>query len=245
MSLPYLFGIHSVKARLIKQPHTAKTLYVLEGREDKALKSILTLAQEIRLPIRTVSRETLNHMAQQENHQGVLLEVDSTASPSPHLKDFLKGLKKPALLLVLDGIQDPHNLGACFRSADAAGVDAIIAPKDNATSITPIVSKVASGAAETIPFFQVTNLARTLELLKEEGIWIYGMTEEASSSLYQMNFTGPIALVLGAEGKGLRNLTKTKCDELISLPMAGTVSSLNVSVATGVALFEVVRQRQR
>ena len=144
---------------------------------------------------------------------------------------------------MLDGVQDPHNLGACFRSADAAGVHAIIAPKDKSVGITPVVSKVASGATETVPFVQVTNLARTLEQLKESGIWIYGAAGEAEQTLYQTDLTGPAAIVLGAEGEGLRRLTRERCDFLVKIPMQGAVSSLNVSVATGVFLFEAIRQR--
>jgi 23S rRNA (guanosine2251-2'-O)-methyltransferase len=149
------------------------------------------------------------------------------------------------LLLILDGIQDPHNLGACLRTADAAGVTAVIAPKDKATSLTPAVRKVACGAAETIPFIQVTNLARFLRHIQQAGVWCYGLAGEATKTLYEIDWSGHSALVLGAEGKGLRQLTRECCDELISIPMLGTVSSLNVSVATGISLFEVVRQRSK
>jgi 23S rRNA (guanosine2251-2'-O)-methyltransferase len=148
------------------------------------------------------------------------------------------------LLLVLDGVTDPHNLGACLRSADAAGVTAVIVPKDNAASITPVVRKVACGAAEVVPFIQVTNLARTLKQLQDARVWIVGTTGEADESLYQQDLKGPIAIVMGAEGAGMRRLTKEHCDFLVKLPMAGSVSSLNVSVATGICLFEAVRQRQ-
>jgi 23S rRNA (guanosine2251-2'-O)-methyltransferase len=149
----------------------------------------------------------------------------------------------PPFLLILDGVQDPHNLGACFRSADAAGVHAIIAPKDKAVGITPVVSKVACGAAETVPFIQVTNLARTMEMLKEQGVWLYGAAGEAEQTVYQTKLTGAIGIVMGAEGDGMRRLTRETCDVLLKIPMHGTVSSLNVSVATGIFLFEVVRQR--
>jgi 23S rRNA (guanosine2251-2'-O)-methyltransferase len=159
------------------------------------------------------------------------------------LKHLLVKLTVPPLLLILDGVQDPQNLGACFRSADAAGVHAIIAPKDKAVGLTPVVSKVACGAMETVPFVQVTNLARTLEMLKELGVWIYGAAGEAEKTIYQTDLKGPAAFVLGSEGDGMRRLTRETCDVLVKIPMFGTVESLNVSVAAGVVLFEAVRQR--
>lgn len=243
MSTSYLFGLHSAKARLEKQPETVQKVYLLQGRQDAAIQAVVQLANTVRVPVQWVSRQTLEKMSGDENHQGVLLEVSAPQLAYDDLDSLLDQLTEPAFLLVLDGVQDPHNLGACLRSADAAGVHAVVVPKDNAVSITPTVSKVACGAAETVPFFQVTNLARTLESLQQRGIWIYGLAGEAKKSLYQMTFDGPIALVMGAEGKGLRQLTKTKCDELLYLPMKGSVESLNVSVATGISLFEVLRQR--
>jgi 23S rRNA (guanosine2251-2'-O)-methyltransferase len=156
---------------------------------------------------------------------------------------MLDGLDHPPLLLILDGVTDPHNLGACLRTADAAGVDAVIAPKDNSAPLNATVRKVACGAAEVVPYIQVTNLARTMKDIQGRGIWITGTAGEAEQSVYQANLTGPVALVMGAEGKGMRRLTRENCDYLINLPMAGSVSSLNVSVATGVCLFEAVRQR--
>jgi 23S rRNA (guanosine2251-2'-O)-methyltransferase len=192
-----------------------------------------------------MQREELDHLTQHGNHQGVLAYTKQLKTfGEADLKHLLVNLTEPPFLLVLDGVQDPHNLGACFRSADAAGVHAIIAPKDKAVGITPVVSKVASGAAETVPFIQVTNLARTLEQLKELGVWIYGAAGEAEKTLYQTDLRGPIAIVLGAEGEGLRRLTRERCDLLVKIPMQGSVSSLNVSVATGVFLFEAVRQRK-
>ena len=161
------------------------------------------------------------------------------------LDDLLDGLEGAPLLLVLDGIQDPHNLGACLRSADAAGVQAVILPRDNSAPTTPVVSKVASGAAETVPLFRVTNLARALDQLREAGVWLVGAAGETDQTLFSVDLTGPLALVLGAEGEGLRRLTREKCDHLVRIPMAGTVESLNVSVAAGICLFEAVRQRQK
>ncbi len=177
-------------------------------------------------------------------HQGVVASV----RPLPEYNEsniisLLEKSKKPGLILILDGVTDPHNLGACLRSADAAGVDFVLIPKDKSASITPVVSKVACGAAESIPLVRVTNLARAMELLKEHGVWIYGAAGEAQSSIYQLDCSSTIALVMGAEGEGLRRLTRERCDGLFSLPMLGSVSSLNVSVATGISLFEVVRQR--
>ncbi len=187
----------------------------------------------------------MDRLTDEANHQGVVAFCAKTHVYSEaELKQLLQELDKPPFLLVLDGVQDPHNLGACFRSADAAGVHAIIAPKDKSVGITPVVSKVACGAAETVPFVQVTNLARTLEDLKEMGIWIYGAAGEAEKTVYQTDLAGAVAIVLGAEGDGLRRLTRDTCDGLVKIPMLGSVSSLNVSVATGILLFEVVRQRQ-
>jgi 23S rRNA (guanosine2251-2'-O)-methyltransferase len=188
--------------------------------------------------------EALDRDAGHANHQGVLAQCRAAAERTEgELPGLLASLSGPALLLVLDGIQDPHNLGACLRSADAAGAQAVILPKDNAAPITPVVRKVASGAAEVLPVFQVTNLARTLDELKDAGVWLIGAAGEAEQTLYDVDLRGPVALVLGAEGTGLRRLTREKCDHLARIPMAGTVESLNVSVATGIFLFEAVRQR--
>jgi len=184
-------------------------------------------------------------MAGGERHQGVVAECNVAASSqlALNIAELLSGIDGAPFLLVLDGVQDPHNLGACLRSADAAGVHAVIVPRDRAVGITPVVSKVACGAAEHVPLIQVTNLARALRQLQDEGVWLLGADERAETSLFDADLKGPLALVLGAEGQGLRRLTREQCDVLISVPMAGSVSSLNVSVATGVCLFEAVRQR--
>jgi len=189
------------------------------------------------------SRQRLDGMAPEGRHQGVVAKV-AAALALPHTLDgVLEGLSEPALLLVLDGVQDPHNLGACLRVADAMGAHAVIAPKDRAAGLNPTVRKVASGAAETIPFITVTNLARTLRELQDLGIWVVGTAGESENDLFGMKLDGPLALVLGAEGEGLRRLTRENCDQLARIPMFGTVESLNVSVAAGMCLFEARRQR--
>jgi 23S rRNA (guanosine2251-2'-O)-methyltransferase len=202
------------------------------------------LAKNKKIRIELLSRQALDKLTQNANHQGAVAFFEKSKQyTEKDLDSILDHLSEPAFLLILDGIQDPHNLGACLRSADAAGVHAVLAPKDKSVGLTPAVCKVASGAAESIPFIQVTNLARTLRELKEKNVWIYGAAAEASQTLYQADLKGSIAIVLGAEGSGLRRLTREHCDVLLNVPMAGSVSSLNVSVATGIFLFEAVRQR--
>lgn len=239
----FLFGIHAVQALLSAHPERALTLYVQKERHDQKIQVITDLAKANRIKIELLTRAELDDLAADAVHQGV---VAACQKPSAHtendLEIIISAAAKP-LLLVLDGIQDPHNLGACLRSADAAGVHAVIVPKDKSVAITPTVSKVASGAAETVPFIQVTNLARTLRFLKDQGIWVFGAAGEATETLYQADLTVPAALVLGAEGQGLRRLTREHCDVLLNIPMQGSVSSLNVSVATGIFLFEALRQR--
>ena len=214
------------------------------------MNKLLDLVREKGVKFRLAPREEFDRTLQKQElrearHQGVLMLT--TAAPvlkENDLEAMLDGLQVTPLLLILDGVTDPHNLGACIRSADGAGVHAVVVPKDKSAGLTPTVSKVACGAAEVVPFIQVTNLARTLKELQQGGVWVVGTAGEAEQTLYQARLTGPMALVMGAEGKGMRRLTREHCDELIKLPMAGSVSSLNVSVATGICLFEVVRQRQ-
>lgn len=240
----YIFGLHAVTALIEKHPERIIRLLVVKQRGDKKMEALLKLAQHHGVEVRDASRAELDGVTHEGNHQGVAALCEKTKSYSEQdLAALLEGLNTPAFLLILDGVQDPHNLGACFRSAAAAGVHAIIAPKDKAASITPVVSKVASGAAEIIPFIQVTNLARTLDQLKELGVWLYGAAGEASATLYQTDLIGNIAIVMGSEGEGLRRLTREKCDGLLKIPMTDVVESLNVSVATGIILFEAVRQR--
>lgn len=240
----YIFGLHAVESLLSHQPRRIIRLYVLEQRNDKKLEALVTQAKKFGINIDYASRTELDRLSQEANHQGIVAFCHKPKVYAENdLTQLLENLSMPPFLLILDGVQDPHNLGACFRSADAAGVHAIIAPKDKAVGITSVVSKVASGAAETVPFIQVTNLVRTMETLKEKGIWLYGADGEAQQTLYQTKLNGPIGIVMGAEGDGMRRLTREHCDFLLKIPMCGSVESLNVSVATGVFLFEVVRQR--
>jgi len=239
-----ILGLHAVLALLTHHPKKIRRLAIAKERHDQKIKSLLMLANELSLPIQMLSRAELDTLSQGENHQGVLAfcEASQTYSESD-LETLLANLTQPPLLLILDGIQDPHNLGACLRSADAAGVHAVIAPRDKSVGLTTTVCKVASGAAETVPFIQVTNLVRTLEKLKKHNIWIFGGALPGDKNLYEADLTIPLAIVMGAEGKGLRRLTKEHCDLLLTIPMKGTVASLNVSVATGIFLFEAIRQR--
>lgn len=239
-----VFGIHAVQSLLIKQPERVLRLFIARDRQEQKIEALLQLAKQHHIPIESIERKALDRIAV-GNHQGVLAYAQKAASYiMDDLPTILSSLTAPPFLLVLDGVQDPHNLGACLRSADAAGVHAVIAPKDKSVGLTPTVCKVASGAAETIPFVQVTNLARTLELLKENNIWVYGAAAEGTQNLYTADFKTAVALVLGGEGTGLRRLTREHCDALLNIPLQGSVSSLNVSVAAGVFLFEVVRQRR-
>jgi len=243
MSDEIVFGIHAVTNLLKRSPERVREVYLQQGRDDEKLQTLFSLAKKNSIHVQVVKKHFLEEKAQ-GNHQGVAARAKPVqAKGENELLAQLDALEGPPLLLVLDTITDPHNLGACLRTADAAGVHAVIAPKDKAVGITATVSKVACGAAESVPFYQVTNLARTLKELQDRGIWLFGTAGEASGSVYKTDLKGPIAIVMGAEGKGLRRLTREACDHLIHIPMAGDVSSLNVSVATGVCLFEAVRQR--
>jgi len=239
----YIFGWHTVLAALRANAANIKCLFVQEGRKDKRLQEIVALKDNYGIKTQVVSRVKLDELAADANHQGIVAEIKNASAATGDLSGILAHATHSLLFLILDGIQDPHNLGACLRTANAAKADAVIVPRDNAVGLTPVVSKVASGAVENINFIQVTNLARTIEFLKEHNVWIYGATEEASQSLYEADFKGSCAIVLGAEGRGLRRLTKESCDFLVKIPMLGDVASLNVSVACGVCLFEVIRQR--
>jgi len=240
-----IFGLHAVRTLLRQRPERAVLLILQKGREDARINELVQLAQA--RSIKTEWRDTreLDRLAGNERHQGACLQVRSAgALGEGALDDLLDAVTAAPLLLVLDGVQDPHNLGACLRTADAAGVTAVIVPKDRAAGLSATVRKVASGAAESVPLIQVTNLARTLRWLKEREIWIVGTDDQAPHSLYESKLTGPLAIVLGAEGTGLRRLTRENCDVLVSIPMRGVVESLNVSVAAGVLLYEALRQRQ-
>lgn len=238
-----VFGIHAVTTLLTRDPGRVRKLFMLKGRDDARMQEILLLAQQQGISVEPINKQRLDERVDGV-HQGVAAEV----KPAPQLgekelDELIKDQGSAPLYLILDGVTDPHNLGACLRTADAAGVCAVIAPRDKSAPLNATASKVACGAAEAVPYFQVTNLARTLEKLQQSGVWVVGTAGEAEQSIYQANLSGPIALVMGAEGKGMRRLTREHCDLLVNIPMAGEVSSLNVSVATGVALFEIVRQR--
>jgi 23S rRNA (guanosine2251-2'-O)-methyltransferase len=226
-------------------PQKISRAWIDSERHDKRLETLLETLTTLDVSIEKVERKKLDKLADGMNHQGIVLEVALPEELSENdLKVAVENLAENALFLVLDNVQDPHNLGACLRTADATGVHGIIITKDNAVGITPTVCKVASGAAETVPVYVVTNLARTLRWLKTEGVWVVGTAGEAESTLFKSDFTVPMALVIGAEEKGMRRLTREQCDFLVKLPMLGTVESLNLSVATGVLLYEVLRQRQ-
>jgi len=237
-----IFGFHAVLARLRADPGTVAEIYLDEGRKDARAKDLAIAAEQAGVVLMRVPTKRLDGFYGGGRHQGVVAMVHEK-SARESLEDVLDALKEPPLLLVLDGVTDPHNLGACLRVADAAGAHAVIAPKDRAAGISAVVSRVASGAAETVPYYMVTNLARTLDELKERGIWIVGMDERADRTLYESEFPEAAAWVLGAEGEGMRRLTRERCDLLLRIPMGGGVESLNVSVASGVCLFEARRRR--
>ncbi len=237
-------GMHSVRTALKHGSDGVSEVWVEAKRRDQKIREIIGLAKQAGVVLHQVERAELDAKVPGVNHQGAVAQVQvPSARDETDLKDLLQSIDTP-LLLILDGVQDPHNLGACLRSADAAGVHAVIAPKDRSVGLTPTACKVASGAAETVPFIQVTNLVRTIRWLQDEHrVWVVGAAGEAETSLYQADMKGPLALVMGAEEKGMRRLTCEACDMLVKLPMAGNVESLNVSVATGVCLFEAIRQR--
>ena len=245
-SAEQVYGLHAVAALLASRPASIKKLMVADAAADRQLAPLLEQAVAAGISILKVARRELYQSVPGGRHQGIVAVIREATKGinERELPDFLAALTEPAFLLVLDGVQDPHNLGACLRTADAAGVHAVIMPQDRAVGITSVVHKVACGAVESVPIFSVTNLARTLRQLRDAGIWIYGTSDEAEQGLYDSDLLGPIALVLGSEGKGMRRLTREHCDYLLSIPMAGQVESLNVSVAAGVVLFEAKRQRR-
>ncbi|CPR17295.1 23S rRNA (guanosine(2251)-2'-O)-methyltransferase RlmB [Brenneria goodwinii] len=238
-----IYGIHAVKALLERDPQRFLEVFILKGRDDRRLHPLITELESAGIAIQVANRQWLDGKAEGAVHQGIVAIVkEGRQYQENDLPALLDDLEQP-FLLVLDGVTDPHNLGACLRSADAAGVHAVIVPRDRSAQLNATAKKVACGAAENVPLIRVTNLARTMRLLQEHQVWIVGTAGEADHTLYQSKLTGPLALVMGAEGEGMRRLTREHCDELISIPMAGSVSSLNVSVATGICLFEAVRQR--
>ena len=242
-----LFGFHAVGVRIKTAPKSVYEVFYDVQRRDARMRAFTDRARDSGIKLVESDGLRLAKMCGSHGHQGVVARVDALAQVTS-LDELLEnleasGIKNP-LLLVLDGVTDPHNLGACLRVADGAGAHAVIAPKDHAAGISAIVSKVASGAAETMPYFMVTNLARTLGELKERNIWCIGTSDDAEKTIYDVDLTGPVALVLGAEGEGMRQLTRKTCDQLVSIPMHGAVESLNVSVASGVCLYEALRQRR-
>jgi len=244
MSTKVLFGFHAVTVRLKTAPQSVTEIHVDTSRRDARMRQFVERAQAAHAKIVDSDGERLAQLAGSPRHQGVVARV--TPLPQTHsLDDLLDTVAGPPLLLVLDGVTDPHNLGACLRVADGAGVHAVIAPKDHAVGLNATVAKVASGAAETVPYLMVTNLARSLNELKERGIRIVGASDDAERTLHETDLGGPLALVLGAEGQGMRQLTRKTCDELVRIPMLGAVESLNVSVASGICLYEALRQRTR
>ncbi|MDH0746624.1 23S rRNA (guanosine(2251)-2'-O)-methyltransferase RlmB [Pseudomonas sp. GD03842] len=241
--LEKIYGVHAVEALLRHHPKRVKQIWLAEGRSDPRVQVLVDLAAQNRVQVGQAERREMDAWVEGV-HQGVVAEVSpSQVWGEAMLDELLDRTEGAPLILVLDGVTDPHNLGACLRTADAAGALAVIVPKDKSATLTPTVRKVACGAAEVIPLVAVTNLARTLEKLQQRGLWIVGTAGEAEQELYQQDLTGPLIMIMGAEGKGMRRLTREHCDYLVRLPMAGSVSSLNVSVATGVCLFEAMRQR--
>lgn len=245
-----VYGIHAIESLLARSPERIIEVFITKGREDKRLISLVQELEQLALPVKVASRQWLDEKSHHGVHQGILAMVkEKRAYQENDIPGLMEQLENPTIL-ILDGVTDPHNLGACIRTADAAGVDFIIVPKDRSAPLNSTVQKVACGAAESVAVVRVTNLARTMRLLQNDyHTWIVGTAGEASKNIYQTQFyphssvNRPIALVMGAEGEGMRRLTKEHCDELVSIPMAGIVSSLNVSVATGICLFEIIRQK--
>ena len=238
-----VWGLHAVRESLARAPERVLELWILGGRTDERMEAVLSLAREQGIACQAVRRDTLDGMAQGGAHQGVVARLAAAAALDENdLEALLDRLEGPPLLLVLDGVQDPHNVGACLRTADAAGVHAVIIPRDRAAGLTPAARKAAAGAAETVPLIRVVNLARCLRRLKDRGIWLIG-AEAGAPPAFEADLAGPLALVLGGEGSGLRRLTRETCDLLVSLPMKGSVASLNVSVAAGVLLYLALAKR--
>jgi 23S rRNA (guanosine2251-2'-O)-methyltransferase len=237
-----LFGFHAITSRLRQRPESVREIYVDAERSDARSKELRELAKRLNVRLIPVDMKRLDGMAGGGKHQGVVAQADDVKMPQ-FIEDVLEAIEGPPLILILDGVQDPHNLGACLRVADGAGAHAVIAPKDRSVGLTAAAIKVASGAAESVPYIVVTNLARTMRDLKDKNIWLIGADDSAKESLYKARIDGAVAFVLGAEGEGLRRLTKETCDSLVSIPMLGSVESLNVSVASGVCLYEARRRR--
>ncbi len=238
-----IFGINPIQQLLQRNPEKVLEISVSEQKNDNRMQELLAIAKQHGIAIQRIDAKKLDKLFVEQNHQGIIAKIKPTAILTESaLPELVRNAAKP-LFLILDGVQDPHNLGACLRTAEATGVTAVITPRDNAVGITPVVRKVASGAADIVPIVQVSNLARAMRDLQELGVWIVGTTGDAEQRIYDLDLTGSIAIVLGAEGVGMRQLTAKHCDFIAKLPMLGQVESLNVSVATGVCLYEVIRQR--
>ena len=245
MSGSIVYGLHAVRAVLARRPEDVLRLSIAAARDDARVRELRELAAARGVKPAGATTAALDQETGGAAHQGVVAEVrPSVPLDENTLLDLLTALPTPALVLVLDGVSDPHNLGACLRTADAAGATAVVAPRDRAAGLTPVVRKVAAGAAETVPFAQVTNLARSLRDMKEAGLWIAGTAGDGEQELFEADLSGPLAIVMGSEGRGLRRLTRDCCDFSLRLPMHGAVASLNVSVAAGIALYEALRQRR-
>lgn len=240
----HIFGFHAIMSRLRQNPDSIKEIYIDSARHDHRARDLCKLAEIKNVRLILCDNTRLARIVGTLRHQGVVANITATQSYVA-IEDILETLSEPALFLILDGIKDPHNLGACLRVADALGAHAVIAPKDRSVGLTATVHKVASGAADTVPFVTVTNLARTLRELKQHGIWIIGTAADASHTLETIALDGPVAWVLGAEHEGMRRLTREICDQLVRIPMVGSVESLNVSVSAGICLFETFRQRSK
>lgn len=245
MAAPQLIaGLHAVRTALGLEGGNVQELWYDSQRRDRRLREVLEMARKAHIPTHVAERDNLDRLTGGANHQGVVARAALPAALDERALDgLLANLSEPPFLLILDGVQDPHNLGACLRTADAAGVHAVIAPRDRSVGLTSTVCKVASGAAGKVTYIQVTNLARALKRLQRDGVWLVGTANQAQSSLYDADLRGPLALLMGGEGKGLRRLTREYCDLLVYMPMRGVVESLNVSVATGIVLYEALRQR--
>ncbi len=248
MNTEIMYGIHAVRHMLMQNPDRVLSLWALDSKaHSRELSDVIALCQQLKLPVEYVSKSAMDKHTGNGTHQGVMARIKPGVKWHENdLPDIIDAcVSQPPLILVLDGVQDPHNLGACIRTANAAGVAAVIVPKDKTVSVTSTVRKVASGGVETTPVISVTNLSRTIRMLKELGIWIVGTDSAADHELYDVDLAVPVAIVIGSEGKGLRKNTKDQCDYLVSLPIHGIVESLNLSVAAGVCLYEALRQRNR
>ena len=235
-----IYGIHAVEAALRNQPENVLQVFVQQGRNDNRIKTILSIAKNSGISLQSITNDKLKEKCPKARHQGVVAQIRLSDSGKVSLEDILE--KESVLLLVLDEVQDPHNIGACLRTADAIGVDAVIVSKNRSPALTPAIRNVASGAAETVPYIMVSNLARAIDTIKQSNVWVIGTSGDSDQTIYSTKASQRMALVMGSEGKGMRRLTREACDELVSIPMQGSVESLNISVATAVCLYEIRRQ---